>query len=535
MKKVLAFITVIVMTLSVFVISADAADNEWTVYARPGDYKEESEYESEADYPKTPGLRYTEAGLQFYTAEDDQLAAMNVTAYGTVQTKQKVSYKDGLSMTVVVDKYDDSGADRWISFSIWDSQNLEQSSHKHGRGWFCLLRPTHTECKIESWMCNDSKAMDLCRDVYVLQNFDCYDGEAFVFEIKKEGGKYNVYVNGIDMKASGFVDFMEDDEAYIGITGHQGVPKQYQLTITEFNGEKPTGDDFFEPYVPTSIAPRVEGEVIPGEPCYLFTFESIKDGSPGSSMTAEVGDDGTMHITFGADSPTVNPQFKKYLYDAKQFSYFAVLYKDLDEIATGHGSLWYCAGDVYTAQEGSYVTFMWSDGDYLADEPDGWELLLLDLTDEETWEGWINSLRFHFASDGSLNGETADVMWFGLFSSEKDAYYYADKTQPGYKALYDKNHPSDTEASATEPTVTESPSATNENVTDEPAADTKDQTADTKASADNTKDTSAKDDTVSNNKDGSLLIIIISAVVVVLAAAVIIILTKNKKSPDKRQ
>lgn len=525
MKKLFAIITAVAMTLSVFVFTAQAKDNEWTVYSRPGDYKDESEYKSEEEYPKTPGLKYTEAGLQFFTAEDDQLAAMNTTAYGTVQTKEKVSYKDGLTMTLVVDKYDDSGADRWISISVWNSQNLEQSSHKYGRGWFCLLRPTHTECKIESWMCNDYKAMDLCRDVYTIPNFDCYNGQAaFEFEIKKEGGKYNIYVNGVDMKASGFVDFMEDGEAYIGVTGHQGVPKQYQLTITEFNGEKPTGDEEYEPYVPTSITPRVEGEVVPGEPCYLYTYESIKDGSPGSSMTSEIGDDGTMHISFGADSPTMNPQFRKYLYDAQQFPYFAVLYKDLDEIAVAHGSLWYCAGDVYTAQEDSVVTFNWTDGDYLVGVEDSWELLIIDLSDEATWEGWINSLRFHFANDGSLNGETADVMWLGLFASEKDVYYYADKTQPGFKAQYNKDHPSEAEETdEISAGVTEAPAVTDAKDTEAPAAETNAPAVDTKDVS--TKDTGAP----TTEKDNGKIIVIIVVAIIAAAAAVAIILILRKK------
>ncbi len=522
MKKIFALVMALAMTLSVFVFTAQAKDNEWMVYARPGDYKDESEYGSEEDYPKVPGLKYTEAGLEFYTATDDQLAAMNVTAYGTVQTKEKVSYKDGLTMTLVVNKYDDSGADKWISFSIWNSRNLEQSSHKHGRGWFCLLRPTHTGCTIESWMCNDYKAMDLCRDNYTLQNFDCYSQEAFVLEIKKEGGKYNVYVNGVDMKASGFVDFMENDEAYIGVTAHQGVPKQYQLTITEFNGEKPSGDEVIEPYVPTSITPRVEGEIIPGEPCYIYTYESVKDGSPGSSMTAEIGDDGTMHITFGADSPTMNPQFKKYLYDAQQFPIFAVLYKDLDMISSSHGSLWYCAGDVYTASGNSYVTFMWTEGYYLADVPDGWQLLILDLTDEETWNGWINAFRFHFANDGSLEGETADVMWIGVFASEKDAYYYADRTQPGYKAMYDKDHPNEAGTETSEPAVTEVPGVTEAKDT-EPAADTK-APADTKEAV--TKDGGKQGSEKSN---AGLIIGIIAGSVAVAAAVVVIIIAASKK------
>ena len=518
MKKLFAVIMAAAMIATMFVFTANAADNEWSVYASANRYKES--YEEDESLPRVPGMRYTENGVQMYTATSEELEAMSANAWGTIQTTNKVSYKNGVTMTVLADAFtDNASTDKWISFTIWDSQKTAQGAAGYGCGWLCLIRPNAGGCDLQSFMCTPTVALQQL--ILTNASVDIYEGEALTLEIKPEDGKFNVYVNGVDMKASAFTQFMENDEAYIGVTGHQGCREQMMLTVTELNGEKPTGTDNVEPYVDPNAKKRPDEEHTPavpeGEPCWLWNFESVKNGKPGEGMKSEVNDDGSLKITFDENAPMINETIKTGSYKAEEFPYFAVLYKNLDELGSAVGSLWYCAGEVVSAQNDSHTGAEWGSGDYDMDNDNGWRLLVIDLTEETTWEGYINSFRLDIAGDGSLAGETADLMWIGFFRSEKDAYTYAKMGE-----YYAKEY----EAA---PTTTVTEAEATKDV--EPASsDTgAESTAPEGSSTDKTTDTEKTDDTTKKSNTGAIVGIIIAAVVVVAAVVCGIVLGKKKK------
>lgn len=506
------------MIMTMFVFTANAADNEWAVYASANGYKEH--YEPDDSLPKVPGLKYVENGVQMYTATDEQLKDMGNNGWGTIQTKEKVSYKNGLTMTVLVDKYTDGAADKWISFSIWDSQKIAQGAAGYGCGWFCLIRPNGATCGLESYMCKPSVAMTNLTMSSTPTNI--YEGEALTLEIKPEDGKYNVYINGVDMKASGFVDFMENDEAYIGVTGHQGTREQIILTVTEFNGATPTGTDAQEPYLPEDLQPIPVKEDTPpvpeGDPCWLWNTERVKNGKPGEGMTSLVNDDGSLNITFSENAPMLNGNVRTGSYEASEFPIWAILYKGLDEIGAG-ASLWYCAGEVYAAQNDSHTGFDWSEGDYDMNNDTGWRLVCVDLTDEATWEGIIHGYRLDIAGDGSLNEQSADIMWIGFFRTEKDAYYYANMNE-----YYDKEYGTAATSEDTAATPDDTTSASDPASSD--AATGTEATPGTDAPATTTGKASEGD----KKSNAGLIIGIVAGVVVIAAAAAAgIVMSKKKK------
>ena len=231
----------------------------------------------------------------------------------------------------------------------------------------------------------------------------------------------------------------------------------------------------------------------------------------------EVNDDGSIKITFSENAPMLNGTIKTGTYDSAEFPIWAILYKDLDEIAGG-ASLWYCAGDVWAAQNDSHLSFDWSEGDYDMDNDDGWRLICVDLSDELTWEGDIHSYRLDIAGDGSLAEQTADIKWIGFFRNEKDAYNYADMG-----AYYEKEYgtPDSTSESApaTQPDDTTKADDTQTTTEEEGKTTTAEPAATTNKPAEQGK----------KSNTGAIIGIVAGVVVVAAAAACGIILSKKKK------
>lgn len=516
MKKLFAIIMAVAMIASVMVFTANAADNEWEVYASVGKYKDE--YEKESDMPKEPGMKYTEAGVQVYTATHEQLEAMNANAWCGLQLKEKVNLKDGFSMTAIVDRYtENSSTDQWIAFCLWTQPKATPADTEHGTGWFCLIRPN---------MGQTLSFIDTATNLKTTApiNSDVFDGGALVLDVKNEDGKLVIYVNDQDMKATGFDKDFENNECYASIVGHQGNRDEIAITVTEVNGVKPTGTDAKDPFIPSDIEVPVEGpEVAANEPCWLWNAENVTDGKPGDAMKSVENEDGSLHITFeDSTAPLFNCSVKKYLYDAQQFPILAIKFKSLDDIADS-SMLWYCAGDVYAAQEDSKYPLSWADCDY--EDEEGWKILTVDLSSEDTWNGNIHGFRLDVASDTHLGGEEFDLMWFGFFRTEKEAYTYAGFADL-YAKLYEKTAVTETEE------VTDSGEAT-------PTETTADTTNETEGGSETTENTTADDTTaetkpVDDKKDnGGLptgaIIGIIAGVAVIAVVVVIVIVTSKKK------
>ena len=107
-------------------------------------------------------------------------------------------------------------------------------------------------------------------------------------------------------------------------------------------------------------------------------------------MKSIANDDGSLHITFDENSPQINATVKTGSYSAQEFPIWAILFNSLDDTGV-NGQLWYCAGEVYSAQEGSSVGINWTNCDYDPDNDTGWRLMTVDLEYEDTWEGYINN------------------------------------------------------------------------------------------------------------------------------------------------
>ncbi len=516
MKKITAFIMIAALITASFVITAAAAENEWDVYASFGAYKDESEYESENDRPKEPGLRYTENGVQMYSATHDQLEAMSVNAYGGLQLKEKVDLTDGFSMTAVIDKYtDNASTDKWIAFCIWTKPKATPGNTSNGEGWLCLCRPTATNVKIQSFVNFSSLTAEPIVDTNI------YEGDALVLDVKKVDGKLKIFVNDQDMKAESALNKLDNNEAYISVVLHQGNRDELAVTITDVNGVKPTGTESKEPFVSSDAKPRVEGPAVEkNNPCWLFTSEDVKKGKPGSGMESTVNDDGSLHITFTGDNYSqLDLKVKNYLYDAQEFPVWAIKYTELDNIIS-YSSLFYCAGEVLAAQDDSVTTIEWANSDY--EDEDGWKILVLDLSEENTWKGNINSFRFDITSAADIAGAEFDLAWIGFFRSEEEAYRYA-----GFGDLYDRYYNTTaaetTEAEDTAETTAEETKP--DDTTAYPGGDIPE--------AENTTDGGAVTTTGTQSKGGlptgAMIGIIIGAVVAVAAVIAAAVLIKKKK------
>lgn len=510
MKKLFAVIMAAAMIASVFVFTANAAENEWEVYASVGNYKES--YETESDMPKIPGLRYTENGVQMYSASITELKAMGLNGWGGLQLKEKVDLSNGFTMTAVIDKYTEEAVDKWIAFCLWTEPKATPGDATHGKGWFSLCRPSGDRIELQSFV--DTPAT--CKLIGNYIDTNIYEQEALVFEVKKVDGKLAIFINGVDMNAPEAFDRFENNEAYVSIVLHQGRQEEVACTITEVNGVKPTGTESQEPFVPSDAKPRVEGpEVEAGKPCWLYTAESVKDGKPGTGMTSIVNDDGSLHVTITGDNQVLlNPRIKEYIYQASDFPVWACKFKGLDDIYDSAG-LWYCAGEVTAAQNDSMTSFSW----YEAEEAgDGWMVVTVDLDGAARWEGEINSFRLDIDATTEHGGEEFDLAWIGFFRSEEEAYAYAGVKQT-------------TDTTTNEDTSTPSGDTT-DNVTT-PSDDTTkaDDTTDAKTDAPTTKtpETTTNSGSQGGLNTGVIIAIVVAAVVAIAAVVAVVVLKKKKK------
>ncbi|MBQ1848128.1 MAG: DUF4366 domain-containing protein [Clostridia bacterium] len=511
MKKLLSVLLAVVFAASAFVFTANAAENEWEAYASVGAYKEESEYESDNDRPKVPGLRYTDMGVQMYSASKDMLEAMGASGWGGLMLKEKVDLSNGFKMTALIDKYTEADKDKWIAFCIWTDPRCTPGDTTHGKGWYVLARPKGTTFTLQS--CIDQPIPIAQPQVDV----DFLNGEALVLEVRKEDGKLKIYVNDQDMKADSVFSRFENNEAYVSIVLHQAVREEVAVTITDVNGVKPTGNESYDPYVSPDAKPREPGPEVPvNEPCWRWDSSNVKKGNPGEGMTSVASDDGSLHITFtDAMISQFNPTVKKYLYNSEEFPVFAMKFKGLDEIIDS-AELWYCAGEIVGADNNAHTTLDFYDTVYPTEG--GWGLLTYDLTGENNWEGDINGFRLDLFSTGGHEGEEFDLEWFGFFRSEKEAYYYAEMAE-----YWDANFETETEA-ATEK-QTEAPVETNAPDTQQSGGE------ETKAPANDTKpaDTKEAGKPAEQPKSNTWLIIVIIAAVVVAAGVACFFIFKKKK------
>ena len=527
MKKILAIAIALVMVISVMPLTASADDGQvsWSVCnSAQAIYEPDKMDEDDFDY--VPGYKYTADGLQFFTAEDDQLKAMGITARGSLQTTETYDLTKGFTMTATMQKYDEANADKWISFSIYNYRGPSQGGNSWGYGWCCLIRPNATGIDIQSFISDAANGFQHLGSVAAAVNV--YNGEELSFDLVYEDNAFSIVIcdQVVPLDSDRFSACFEDNMGYIGMTLHNGTSMQAIATVTEFNGVKPQGTDSAEPAIPEGLEEAAEKGDTPypeaGLPCYLWTpAEEINDdGDAGSFLTGVLNDDGTATMTIGNGAAQLNEKIEsKYWYGAEDYPVFAIKFKDLDEVAGGV-NLWFCAGEVLSAREDSYIMANWADcDDDINDEENGWSILTFDLSYETTWEERINGFRLDFTGDNSFNGAEFQLAWCGFFASEEDAYNYAEMGDT-WDAYYGDSDDDDA--------TTEAPADTNEGdaTTEAPAGD-ETGAGDATTAAPSGDETDKTDDDAKGGV-GAWLWIVIGVAVVAVVAVVIVVIKKKK-------
>jgi len=172
-------------------------DIDWTTYRSASDY-EEPEYGEEPSYRPAPGYEYTDEGFHMISAD-----YTDTTPFGTIQTKTPVDLQNGFYMEIRVDDYpyggQDGMADHWISFHIWDSQNIAPGNVlDYGQGWLNLCRtPGNGNIgPAQSFICSSAGAGSFLYqgDVAICPLLDENGKEIYTFEVVYDRGEYLIYI-----------------------------------------------------------------------------------------------------------------------------------------------------------------------------------------------------------------------------------------------------------------------------------------------------------------------------------------------------
>ena len=492
MKKTLSVVLAMVMlvsTLAVFAVPTAAADNDtmWDVFIPA------KEYEPTFENPKPlPGYHYTSDG--FSTISPDYT---NYKSKYTVASTEPQDLSGGYIFEVRIDEFafaGENGADFWISFAIWSDSKIDQANTtgKYGHGWTNLLRGDATTVnKSENATTGDDGT-----------KWDVYSTTGDIQPTVKDGKQYltleispnwDIKVCGVEVSTPATTEYLNkqfpDKTAYISVTMNTGVVNENSsCTITKAgpNGEKPTGTASRQPEDKNrEIAPIApENTVEANKPAILFdgTLNASNKALPtGSGGVASVGEDGkSVHVVSNQTSVSLTFNVDDSIsYDANDFPMIAMLVKDYcacEDPADCYcdnegGSLWYCAGDVWSA-DGQHVQIINNASasyfDFVNDEEEfaAYKLAIVDLTAIPTgiegedgkeematfWEGRINALRCDFANVRQEAGRNSfDICFVGCFRNEDEIYaYVADYLGTSVSKPEDPTDPEESEELPTE-------------------------------------------------------------------------------------
>lgn len=494
MKKVLALIIAAMMIISmipVMAITTSAADVEgdWITYRSAADY-EEPEAGEEESYKPAPGYEYTDEGFHMISPD-----YTGTTPFGTIQSKEPVSIKDGVYMQLRIDDYgyggENNSADHWISFHIWDSQKIAPGDGNYGQGWVSLNRTPGAGGSGNSQSFNSTPGgLETWHgDVNITPELDDNGKEIYTFEIAYDGTNYTISICGVAVAGNGaaITDHLNslnaDGEFYIGVTFHSGVAgAKNEATILKFGtsaeeAETPIGSDSAEPEDNINVtAPLGDSSTVPeGQPAMIFDAnETSWGGRPATQhLVVDAQGNGSFKLTPTQGAPFLQWSIKKSIsWQAQDFPVVAFLIEDPNEVFEG-GVLRYSAGLNMSADEVHKLDFsVWHDSSVIYGEDEQYALIVMDLkelltdVDAETGEaddsayieGWsdrINGLRFDFTSlyltEPEVDPETDFFFlhWAGVFRSSEDAANYCND----YLDLEPATAPEET--TSEEPDVTE--------------------------------------------------------------------------------
>lgn len=532
-KSTFAFFVALLMILSsipamTFTASAAEVVGDWDTYRAATDYKEPDPETGEIKaYRPAPGYTYTEEGFTTIPAD-----YTNTTPFMTVQSKEKQSVKDGIYMEFRIDDYayggEDGASDHWIAISLWSQQKVSPGNVKNGEGWVGHLRApgggAASACESSITVAKtDTNAGSYSVPGIAACNAPQLDDEGreiYTYEVSWNGSQYEMKINGSPVAAMNAAttrleEIDPNGEFYVGITLYS-VAKNgaAALSILKYGTSEstatiPVGSDSKEPEENINVPPAdiADPSTVPADqPCVAWDANTVNITTGGHLEFSPMGD-GSYHVVgsevSGYFSWHIN---RKISYDSKDFPVFAFLLRNYWGSDAG---LFYCAGDVVSANANYYTSWSPFDGDIFSTEEDEYTLVFVDLAD--MWEGRINSVRLEFGGMTDADMREFDICWMGFFRNEDEARAY---NQVRLKALgvntEETEAPTDEVTEAPTDEVTEAPT---DEVTEAPT-NTPDENP-TEAPTGTPDETDGTDDT----KKGCGSVVGMSAAIILTAAA----------------
>ena len=460
--------TVTVLSLMTGLFTAvGAADirGDWTVYRTPGSYIP-NEDGSEKVVAPCPGYEYTDDGFSILAP-----SWKDCTPFYTIQTIDKICLQDGFYMQFCVDNYSyagDNGADHWLAFSIWDSQNLNPGSTKYGQGWIGLMYPLTGD--VYSHVSNTTAFASKGKsDIESVK--DGEGRELFELEVTYDGADYAISVNGVTV--AGLTDvnahldsLNKNGDFYVGVTLYTGVRNGAgDLTITKSGTSKdgatvPQGTESLEPEANNLvIADIADPSTVPeGTPAMLWNSELVSKAAGESNMVLSPMGDNAYHCL--ASESTCEFRWvipNSMSYDGADFPVFTML---LRNYLNDGGHFFYCAGDELVPSGSARLTWnaLTGDGDVVDIGDDEYIIVVIDLTDK--WSGRIHQVVPGFSLNDPDYNEW-DICYMGFFRTIDEAVNY------GYDYLGVDETEAPTEAPTDAPTE-EATDAPTEDATEAP-------------------------------------------------------------------
>ena len=466
MKKILSSLLVAAMLLSMVIVAslpAAAIDGDWTTYGPAS----ESDNDYTGDPTSIPGYEYTSDGLRIIPANWEEQVV-----YGTAQTKNTFDIRDGLYMEIKVDKFDiynEDGTvqDNWISFTIWDSKNVEPGKTSYGEGVTTLNRIGLDEEKNAyyygevDWytggFTSKGKTWQKDADDKMVKKYLNEEGSfTMTLEIKKVGGAYQTIINGAAAPSSVneyIATKFANGEAYIGVTyRHGNTGGEVDMTITKFGQTKedattPDGDDKKDPVDNSAYhvkAPLADASTVPaGQPCFLLTGNladsATKKFYGNQGGVGSVSDDFTMHVEADSGWTSFIVDVKNDVsYDIDDFPVMMMLTKDFctcddpeDCYANEYISGYLMTGKEYAAGNNKISTLDICWDPIIVDEGDkagNYLYFTFDSSDDLifTAEGRINSVRIDVngLKYQEVGRNSIDVVFVAFFRTAEEAEAY---------------------------------------------------------------------------------------------------------------
>ncbi len=565
MKKVLALIVALMMIVSMIPVMAittsAAVDGDWLTWRSAGGYKEPEEGE-EPSYTPAPGYEYTSEGFHMISAD-----YTGHTPFGTIQSRDKVSVKDGVYMELRVDQYPYGGEngtdDHWICFSLWDSQKIAPgNTTDYGQGWLALVRTPGEGGAGSAQSFNSGNTGNGIwqhhGDVSITPELDDNGKEIYTFEVIWDGSNYNIAICGVALQgaaniASHLNNVNADGEFYVGVTFHSGAASQpIEATMLKFgtskdDAETPVGNDSAEPEENVSVPVDIidSNTIETNKPCLLY------DAQETSCKTSSIGTQGMSLTAQGDNAYRIDvhqlPGFhtwgmKRTLsYEAADFPVIAVFYYDPNEIFESC-TLRYAAGNIMTADDVHIFNYSIWDENYdnnviVYDEDEYYKCVIIDLREylgeemfNEAWNGRINNLRFDYNTMYTMGDPETDyffMQYAGIFRSVEEAAIYANEYAVAQGIVED--------GAVTDPVPGDSTPVEPGDDTDEPGESTPVESGSesTPAESDSTKDSAAEsksekeEESTEEEKSGCGATVLGSVAVLLSAAAAAVVLKKK--------